>query len=160
MPQQCAICGQTYGMTHACPGAAASASAYVIPETWVAPTGFAPFYYLRQAIAIARFDDAAIAAASRDSVALVYGVLFWGVARLLIYGVAFQIPIRAYLRGYQVSLAGILVLIAVSIAIDAAAMLAQYGVSHGLAKWWFDAQGTYSGIVRPMLLGSLVLASP
>jgi hypothetical protein len=50
-----------------------------------------------------------------------------------------------------------LVLIAVSIAIDAAAMLAQYGVSHGLAKWWFDAQGTYTGILRPMLLGSLVL---
>jgi hypothetical protein len=129
MSRQCAVCGQTYGMTHACPGAAANQAAYIIPETWVAPAGFTPLYYLRQAIAIARFDDAAITAASRDSVALIYGVIFWLVARLLIYGVMFQIQIRAYLRGYEISLARIVVVIAISIVIGAAAILAQYGVS-------------------------------
>jgi hypothetical protein len=155
MSQQCAVCGQTYGMTHACPGAAANQSAYAIAEAWVAPAGLAPFYYLRQAIAIARFDDTAITAASRDSAALIYGVIFWLAARLLIYGVMFQIPIRAQ----EVSLARIAMVIAISVVIDAATILAQYGVSHGLAKWWFDARGTYIGILRPMLLGSLVLCT-
>src|SRR5579863_9953079 len=127
MSQQCAVCGQAYGMTHACPGPAANQSAYVVPETWVTPTGFAPFYYLRMAIAIARFDDAAITAASRDSAALIYGVMFWLFARLLIYSVMFQIPIRASLRGYEVSLVRIAIMIAISIAIDAATIFAQYG---------------------------------
>jgi hypothetical protein len=156
---QCAVCGQAYGMTHACPGASASTSAYMVPDQWAAPTGFAPLFYIRQSIAIARFDDAAILAASRDRAALIYGVIFWLISRLLIYGAMFQIQFRAYWRGYSVSLSQLGFVILFAIVTDFAWILLQYGISHGLARWWFGARGSYLGILRAMSLGSLVLCT-
>jgi hypothetical protein len=35
-------------------------------------------------------------------------------------------------------------------------MLAQYGLCHFLARWWFGAHGTYVGVLRVLLLGSIV----
>jgi hypothetical protein len=35
-------------------------------------------------------------------------------------------------------------------------MLGQYGLCHLLARSWFGARGTYKGVLRPLLLGSVV----
>lgn len=139
MTQQCAVCGQSYGMTHACPGPAASPSAYAVPDQWATPKGFSPMFYLRQAVAIARFDDAAILAASRDPVALVYGGIFWLFTRAVIYVAPRFVLFRAYLKGYEINLAQIVTGICILVVLDFLLMLAQYAISHGLARWWPEA---------------------
>jgi len=50
---------------------------------WRPPPGLALAYYLRQALAIARLQDAAIAAASLDKRAIWYGLLIWLVGEVL-----------------------------------------------------------------------------
>ncbi len=155
MTQECPVCGQSFGLTHTCPGAPSAAN----PPTdeWPVPKRFAPLFYLRQAIAIARFEDAAIRGASRDERAIVYGIAFWLIARIAIYGKMYALPkIRPYLAGYEVSWANIAFAIAVFVVIDMVYFLIQYGVSHGLARLFLHAQGTYVGILRAMFLGSIV----
>ena len=39
-------------------------------------------------------------------------------------------------------------------------MLAQYGTCHLLARCWFGARGTYVGVLRAWLLGSIVMWLP
>ena len=34
--------------------------------------------------------------------------------------------------------------------------LTQYGICHLLARWWFGATGSYLGVLRAILLGSIV----
>jgi len=158
MPQQCALCGQSFGITHTCPGAIPSAT--LPPETqWVAPTGFSPLHYVREAIGVARFEDTAILGASRDGIAFVYGSLFWLVGRLLIYGVPLTPYFRAVARGFEVPWARIIFVVAFSIAFDAALFFTQYGLAHLLARWWFGARGSYAGIFRAMLMGSIVMCA-
>jgi len=43
------------------------------------------------------------------------------------------------------------------IVLGALLLLAQYGICHLLARWWFGARGTYVGVLRPLLLGSVVM---
>jgi hypothetical protein len=154
MAQECPVCGQIYGITHTCPGAVVSENSP--GDAWAKPQSFSPLFYLRQAVAIARFDDTAILAASRDPAALSYGVILWLFSRVVIYSVVFSVPLRALFRGYKVSLLQLPFAFLAAVVIDAVTVLLQYGISHGLARWWFAARGTYIGILRPVFLGSFV----
>jgi hypothetical protein len=153
--QECPACGQTYGLTHTCPGAIASANAPA--DEWVAPKGFAPLFYLREAIAIAKFEDGAIIGASRDEVALVYGAIIWLLSRFVIYSVRLVLPYaQAIEHGYILNWTRIEMGILFGVIADTVWALAQYGVCHLCARWWFGARGTYVGILRAMWLGSFV----
>jgi hypothetical protein len=155
MMQDCPVCGQAYGLTHTCPRAAAVANPPA--DEWPVPKGFAPLFYIRQAIAIARFEDAAIVGASRDSAAIFYGIVFWLMARILVYANRFALPkVRPFMAGYEVNWAGIAIGIAVFATIDTVYFLVQYGLSHVLARLLFRARGTCLGILRSMFLGSFV----
>jgi len=153
MAQECSVCGQSFGLTHTCPGSPVGPE---FANEWLQPKGFAPLFYFRQAVAIARFEDDAIVAASRCNGALAYGAIFWLISRVVIYGMSLLPFFRAVLRGYSVPLSGIGMAIAIYTISDGVVMLVQYAISHGLARWWFGARGTYIGILRATLLGSIV----
>jgi hypothetical protein len=158
MAQECATCGQIYGITHTCPGPVVSAT--LPPEkVWTTPSGFAPLYYLRLAIGVARFEDAAILAASRDEMAFAYGAFIWVFSRLVLYSVPVFPLFRAAARGFTVNWSRIVVAIAISTLVDAMVFFAQYGLAHSLARWWFGARGTYVQVMRAMLMGSIVMFS-
>ncbi len=148
---QCAVCGQTYGVTHICPGAGArDAMLAALP---LAPKGFAPVYYLRQSIGIARLDDSPIIAAARDRNAVYYGLGIWLIGQLLVFGSRLY---PAVARARVINWFAVVFGVSILIVFDAALVLAQYGICHGLARSWFGARGTFVGVLRAMLLGSVV----
>jgi hypothetical protein len=149
--EQCPVCGRTYGVTHSCPGPPAADSA--VAAKWVAPAGFAPLHYFRQALAIARLDDGAVVAASRDRSAIVYGVLIWIFGQLFIFASSWW---TRDTKSARVSLPVLLFALVFLVLLDMIFVLAQYGLCHLLARWWFRARGTYAGVLRPLLLGSVV----
>lgn len=151
MTSQCPVCGQTMGLTHSCPGPRPAAE----PDwkKWLAPSGFALGHYIRQSVAIARFEDGAIIAASRDPNAIFVGAFIWAVAQLLVF-TAQLAPL--VLRGVPVNWSVVPINFAVLIALYGVAVLAQYALCHALARWWFHARGDFAGIVNAMLLGSIV----
>jgi hypothetical protein len=156
MAQECPVCGQFYGITHTCPGAIPSAT-LAAEASWESPKGFSPLFYIREAIGVARFEDAAIKGAARDEVAMAYGAFFWLVSRLLVFSAPLVRIFRAALQGYTINWIGIILGIAVSVLIDAAVFCIQYGLAHSLARWWFGARGSFVEILRAMLMGSIVL---
>jgi hypothetical protein len=85
------------------------------------------------------------------------GTLFWLIGRLLIYGVAMYPFIRAALNGYTVNWARIGFVVAFGMVLDAVMFVLQYGLAHSLARLWFGARGTYAGILRAMLMGSIAM---
>jgi hypothetical protein len=150
MTQECPICGQTYGLTHQCAGAPPRAAA---PE-WTPPPGFAPWHYFRQALAIARFQDAAILEASRDPQALGYGAIIWLIAMLLSFGKALLVAASSH---HAIAWPFLFVGFAVAVVFGAMVTVGQYAVCHLLARWWFGARGTLLGVLRAMLLGWVVI---
>ena len=149
--EQCPVCGKAYGITHSCPGPPTLESAAA--TKWPVPTGFAPLHYFRQGIAIASLDDDAVMAASRDKHALLYGATIWIIGQILALaatlwervGLAkFNWFVLLFTFGFMTVLGGLL-------------LLAQYGICHLLARSWFGARGTYIGVLRPLLLGSVVM---
>jgi hypothetical protein len=150
MPSECPVCGQSFGLTHNCPGAAAAPPPMALR---ISPGPFAVGYYLRLAFDIARFDGEAIVSASRDKHALLYGVVIW-----ILLGVAGGIKpwIPVLLQGYVINWSAILVNLSIGLLALLAATFLQYAIYHGLARWWFGASGTYLGLVRAMFLSSLV----
>jgi hypothetical protein len=150
MTQECPVCGQTYGLTHECAGAAPRPAA----AEWTPPEGFAPWHYFRQALAVARFQDAAIIEASRDPQALVYGAIIWMMAMLLSYGKALLLAAGSH---RAIAWPALIVGFGVAAVFGAMVTLAQYATCHLLARWWFGARGTLLGILRAMLLGWVVV---
>jgi hypothetical protein len=148
--EKCPVCGQTYGITHACPGASAPwpAVAEVVP-----PSGFAPAYYFRQAIGIARLEDAPILRASRDENAFIHGLMVWAFGQFLLFiGLVSPVLTRAsevnwFLVAFQFS---------AFLVLDGIIYFSQYAVCHLLARVMLGARGTYLGLLRAMLLGSVV----
>jgi hypothetical protein len=149
--ERCLVCGRSYGITHSCPGTIAIAS--VGPRKWPVPSGFHPLQYFRQALAIARLDDAAVMTASTDKNALLYGSIIWILGQLLIIAGSLWGRASALARLNWVAVALTLLFL---VLMDAILILAQYGICHLLARWWFGARGTYAKLLRPLLLGSVV----
>jgi hypothetical protein len=148
--EQCPVCGRSYGVTHTCPGPVPTEAA---ATKWPVPQGFAPVHYLRQALAIARLDDAAVTVASLDKMAMLYGASFWVLGQLLILAGSLWAGGGAFARlGWFAAL----LTVEFVILLDATLVLAQYGLCHLLARWWFGGRGTYWGVLRPLLLGSIV----
>lgn len=146
---RCDVCGEEYGTFHDCRGASWAARA--IADEKPPPLRFAPLYYLRQAFAIARFDETAILRASRDNNALLYGIVFWFLA---------TIPVAILLLDTSAGLIYGLALIWLTIVLGLPiALLVQVGVwvlCHLVARVALHGRGSFAGIVRAMLLGSVV----
>lgn len=147
----CSTCGQIYGVLHSCPGQRLTPAAQA--AAWPVPTGFAPFHYFRHAIAIARLDDGAIISASLDKNSMAYGAGIWLLGQFLVFGHV----IWAMASGkHEHRLAAVIIGFFVLVIVDALWLLAQYGLVHLLARALFGARGTYVGVLRPLLLGSIV----
>jgi hypothetical protein len=153
---KCSVCGQDYGVAHNCAGVAA----FIPPEESAPPpAGFAPFYYLRMALHIARWDEVAIRRASRDFNAVFYGAFFWTVAAVAILLVSLlpRIPKSAKISGPALML-GLIVGVIVGLVYMAFLTFVQLGLCHLIAKWFFGGTGSYMGVMRPLLLGWFVNA--
>jgi hypothetical protein len=152
MSERCSVCGQTTGgLTHSWPGPLPSAS---VPENvWLPPANASPMYYFRLAIAIARLDEAAVVGASKDAVALLYGAAIWIISSSIVFIASFLMAAPA---GRDFNFLIVAVGLCFGLVLAGILTLAQYGISHLLARWWFGARGTYLGILRPMLMGSIV----
>lgn len=138
-------------MTHSCPGPVATES--FAAAKWPVPVGFAPVRYFRQALAIARLDDTAVMAASLDRKAVLYGWSIWVLGQLLLVAGTFWARGRGLAEiNWVVALPTVLFVVLLGMIL----MLAQYGLCHLLARWWFGARGTYAGVLRALLLGSIV----
>lgn len=146
----CPVCGQSYGLTHNCPGAVAAAASE--PEA-APPSGFEPSYYFLEAWRIARFDDAAIRTASRDSRALWYGLSFEAVV------FALSFTKRAIMSSRAMNPLGWVVLPFILGAFFIGVVLIQlleWAICHFLARWLFKGSGTFLGIARPLLLAQII----
>jgi hypothetical protein len=105
-------------------------------------------------MAIASLDDGAVEAASRDPRALIFGGAFWIVGQLLyLIGALFTVGANPVKLNWLALLPNVGFLIVMGFL----AVLAQWGICHMLAGFWFEARGTYAGVLRPLLLGSVVL---
>ena len=150
--EQCPVCGRTYGVTHSCSGPASAQTA--LATKWPVPIGFAPVQYFRQALAIAQLDDGAILAASLDKNAMFYGVAIWLAGQFLVSTLALRgiaTPPGAP-RGLVIAVSAVFLIL-----VNALSVLLQLGLCHLLARVFFGARGTFLGVFRPLLLGSLVI---
>ena len=141
----CAVCGQSYGITHNCPNVAPLVESEEPPSK----LSFPPAYYFMQGWKIVFWDDAAIRRNSRDPNALVYGILFWIIGAALPLSLNLLIaasngvrlePSRVALS-FGIVIAGILV------------EFLRFGLCHLLAKQSFGGDGTYLPLVRALFLG-------
>jgi len=150
MAEICEVCGQEYGMVHDnCPGEPPPPE----PSAWIAPIGFSPGFYLRQALAIIRLDDDAIVSASRDTNALYYGAFIWSIACLMgLSGTLY----RAISQAIQIDWLRLASIVLYLIGLNAAIVVCQYGLTHFIALKWLGAKGRFIGIVRTMWMGSMV----
>ena len=148
---KCPVCGQTYGVTHSCPGPPAPRSPHA--GAWASPGGFAPLHYFRQAIAIARLDDDAVMSASIDARSLAYGATIWLIGQTLAVGHVIWVSLS---RNQPIRWPVLIIGSVFVILIDATWVIAQYGICHLLARRLFEARGTFIRILRPLLLGSIV----
>ncbi len=152
----CNVCGQEYGLAHNCSGVAATMTP---EESAPFPTGFAPLYYLRLAFNIVRWDEVSIRRASRDPMALVYGVCIWAItAWLILYYTALPQMLGAMrLRGPE-AIIGLIFGFVVATFVMAVITFVQLALCHLIAKWFFDGKGTLLGVLRPLLLAWYVNA--
>jgi hypothetical protein len=134
---RCDLCGLEYGLSHNCAGI----SPLVLPDELAAPPGwrFAPFYYLEESFKILTWNDAAVRRAAKDNNSLVYGfsILALGTAvpfeflLLRNWGLGYEAPWKLAGLRFGQTLATVLVWI-----------ILQIGLSHLLAKIFFDAEGS------------------
>lgn len=142
----CNTCGEEVGLLHECAGRPAGVQA-ILQEA--APRlRFAPLHYLGQAIAIARLDDKAMLRNSRDNNAILYGVPLWLVATT---PVMWPLVTR---QGTSLPLSLIFLVFGLPIAFFM--QIAVWGLCHLVARFALRGKGSLAGIVRVMLLGSIV----
>jgi hypothetical protein len=143
----CASCGQSYRLTHNCSGIAPQLESEERP----AKIGFPPAYYFTQGWKIIFWDSAAIRRNSRDSNALLYGILFWiiGASLPLLLNIAIAKSNGVTLDPQKLTL---------SLAIIVTGLLVEFlrfGICHLLAKQFFGADGTFLPLIRSLFLGSV-----
>ena len=143
---RCTKCGEEVGLLHECSGPSTAVQAMLLEP---APLlRFAPFYYLSQAVAIARFDERAILRNSRDNNAFLYGVPLWLVANTpLAFGIAGQ-------AGFAFPFSLIFAVVALPVALGL--QVAVWTICHLAAKFILHGKGRLAAINRVMLLGSIV----
>jgi hypothetical protein len=148
---KCTVCGIDYGMTHNCAGIAPATN----PEDHVRPpSGFAPLHYLREALRIATWDDAAIRRTSHDPTAIWYGCAIWAIAN----SIPFLIQcVELYSKGEVQRSLQMLIGLAVVLPFAGIFALLQVGACFLIAKWFMAGEGRFVDILRPLLLGSIVL---
>jgi len=147
---QCSVCGQEYGLTHNCAGIAPLVAA---DETAPPPKlRFAPLYYLDEAFKIMSWDDAAVRRSSRDNNSLLYGFLILAVATTIPFGFLAQ---RSLQLGYSIPWGLMATRYPQTLAYTLAWIILQVGLSHHLARLFFDARGSYLGVLRAYMLGQL-----
>jgi len=145
---RCAVCGQEYGVTHACAGVAPAAEEAAPPRAT-----FAPLHYFLEALRITRWDDAVVRRTSQDSVALAYGIILWAIGVLLLFSVSVM---RLIETGRPVNPLGFLFGYMFALTVSGALTLAQFGICHWIVRWLFRGKGTFLALLRPLLLGQIV----
>ena len=145
----CAQCGAEFSITHDCPGSRLAPKLKPVEE--VHSFRIAPMHYLREALAIARLNEAAIRRAAHDvnsifygAVIMVIGSLLGSVGSSLISGVVGR---RSSVTIGAVALESIAVL---------ALSLVSTGLMHIAARILFRAYGRYWSLVGALWLGSIV----
>jgi hypothetical protein len=143
-----------YGLSHHCSGIAPLLTA---EETAPPPAGFSPGYYLLLAFNIARWDEIAIRRASRDPNAIYYGASLWVFAAMIVLiSVALLRSVTAIRVGGPAMILGVAIGLSFGLAALAILTFIQLGLCHLIAKWFFDGNGSYWGVMRPLLLGWFV----
>jgi hypothetical protein len=121
------------------------------------PSGIAPFYYLKMALNIARWDDMAIRRASRDRNALFYGAMLFLASQAVIFLVTALPKLRAREDATgEVVFWGVLLGLAFVWAYSGIIAVLQIGLCHAIAKVFLGATGSFVGVLRPLLLGWFV----
>jgi Yip1 domain len=143
----CAVCGQSYGITHNCPNVAPLLESEEPPSK----LGFPPAYYFMQGWKIIFWDDAAIRRNSRDPNALIYGILFWivGASLPLLLNILIAVSNSVHLEPSRLAL---------SLGIVIAGILVEFlrfGICHLLAKQFFGGDGKFLPLIRALFLGSV-----
>jgi hypothetical protein len=147
---QCSVCGQDYGLTHNCAGIAP-----LIPADETAPPPklrFAPVYYFGEAFKILIWDDAAVRRASRDNNSLLYGFLLVALSCTIPFGL---LALRSASLGYPIPWSLMPARYTLTLILSTFWIVLQIGLSHLFAKLFFDAKGSYLGIMRAYLLGQM-----
>jgi hypothetical protein len=151
---KCVVCGLEYGLSYTCSGVAPALSP---EEAAPPPEGFAPLYYARMAFGIVRWDDVAIRRASRDPRAIFYGAFAWTCSALLVLVVS-TLPalLRRLTYPAPALLIGLFIGFLVGLFVMALLTFTQLGLCHLIAKWFFEANGSFMAIMRPLLLAWFV----
>jgi hypothetical protein len=121
------------------------------------PSEFAPFYYVRMAFDIVRWDDMAIRRASRDPNALVYGAALSALSAAIIFLVT-ALPGMLTREGKspEAIFMGLLLGLVFFWTYMGIIALIQIGLCHAIAKVFLGATGTLVGVMRPLFLGWFV----
>jgi hypothetical protein len=123
------------------------------------PSEFAPFYYLRMAFNIVRWDDMAIRRASRDPNALVYGAALSATSAAIIFLVTALPGMLAHEeRAPGTMFWGLLLGLVFVWAYMGLIAVIQIGFCHATAKVFLGATGTLVGVMRPLFLAWFVNA--
>ena len=143
---RCEKCREEVGFLHECSGPPAAVRAILDAPPPV--LRFAPLHYLKQAIAIARFDEKAMLRNSLDNNAFLYGVPLWFIVNT---------PAVMSLAARQGSGLPLFVIFAI-VAFPIAFLLqvALWGVCHLAARFVLRGKGSLAAVIRVMLLGSIV----
>jgi hypothetical protein len=151
---RCKVCGIDYGVSHECSGLSPGMT---LEEVAPPPSEFAPFYYLRMAFNIVRWDDMAIRRASRDPNALVYGAALSAMAAAIIFLVtALPGMLAREEKTPGTMFWGLLLGLVFVWAYMGIIAVIQIGLCHAIAKVFLGAKGTLAGVMRPLFLGWFV----
>ena len=151
---RCKVCGIEYGVAHECSGLGPGGT---LEEAAPPPSGLAPFYYMRMALAIVRWDEVAVRRASRDPQALVYGAFFSAITAAMIFLVS-SLPKMLRREGATAGTIfwGVLLGLVFTWVYLGTVAVFQLGLSHAIAKVFLRATGTFTGVLRPLLLAWFV----
>jgi len=143
----CAVCGQSYGLTHNCPNVAPLIESGEPPSK----IGFPPAYYFMQGWKIIFWDDAAIRRNSRDPNALIYGILFWivGATLPLLVNIAIAVSNGVQLDPWKIALS--LTIVMAGLIVE----FLRFGICHFMAKKFFGGTGKFMPLIRALFLGAV-----
>jgi len=145
----CAVCGQPDEVNHECK----EIVPWGVEQDPPPARGLAIGYFLKQAIKIIRWDDAAVYQASHDTRAFYAGIICWLISQLFPVAVTTG---AAVANGSPLNSTQFLKFLAIFVPFAAIYDFVRYGICHLAAKLFFGAKASFSALIRPILLGSLV----